>query len=161
MRKLTDRERSLVEENHNLIYSFLHMRDLDVDEYYGLVAESLCNAVMHWEEDRGRLSTFFYRVAISDLYKEWRRRGAKKRINSGELPLDDVIVSCNYFLEDDVIIKETMEEINCSEYAELVDLRLKGYTQEQIAKELGVTQTTISRWLREVGVIYFDRIKED
>ena len=41
---MTEEQRKLVEDNHNLIYSFLQKYHLTIDEYYGLAAIGLCKA---------------------------------------------------------------------------------------------------------------------
>lgn len=157
MRKLTKEQQKIVEDNHNLIYSFIHKRGLDVDEYYGIVAESLCKAVLNWDKSKGNLSTIFYIVARNDLYQEWRKGIASKRKHEGIVSLEDELVLDDYNLEDEIVLKETLEELKNSEFRELLELKLLGYNQKEIASMLGVSQVTISRWLRKIGEKYFDR----
>lgn len=156
VRKLNDAERLLVEQNHNLIYDFIHARDLELSEYYGLIAESLCKTAMYWDKEKGAFSTLFYQIATRDLYAQWRRMGAMKRMSGEELPLEEGIVDGGYDITNEYIASETMKELMNSEYANIIRLRLDGYTQEEIAIELGVTQATISRKLAEVGERYFN-----
>lgn len=159
VKKLTDKERQLVEENHNLIYAFLHEKQLDKTEYYGLIAESLCKAVMNWNKDRGALSTLFYRVANRDLYTHWRNQNVQKRRNEGEVKFEDLYFELNYNLENEVLMKEIIEGILNSEYAEIFNLRLQGLTQTEIADIIGVSQVEISRRLKKMGERYFDRTR--
>ena len=42
--KLTNDQRKLVEQNHNLIYAFLHTKNLNIEEWYDICAISLCKA---------------------------------------------------------------------------------------------------------------------
>ena len=46
---MDEHQKSLVTENHNLIYSFLKKYNLDVDEYYDLAAIGLCNACINYD----------------------------------------------------------------------------------------------------------------
>lgn len=46
---LTDDERKLVEENHDLIYMVADCMDIDIDEYYGLLAIALCHAAQKYK----------------------------------------------------------------------------------------------------------------
>jgi len=46
-------------------------------------------------------------------------------------------------------LKPVKEEEKREKIKKALELREKGYTQEQIAKELGVSQQTISYWFKE------------
>lgn len=48
-RMLTEEERKLVENNHDLIYMLADCLELDIDEYYGLLAISLCHAAQKYK----------------------------------------------------------------------------------------------------------------
>lgn len=48
-RMLTKEERKLVENNHDLIYMMADCLELDVDEYYGLLAIGLCHAAQKYK----------------------------------------------------------------------------------------------------------------
>lgn len=43
---ITEAEKKLVEQNHNLIYAFLQKYHLTIEDYYGLAAIGLCKAAM-------------------------------------------------------------------------------------------------------------------
>lgn len=46
---LTYDEQKLVEDNHGLIYLVADCMDLDIDEYYGLLAIALCHAAQKYK----------------------------------------------------------------------------------------------------------------
>ena len=122
-------------------------KGLDEDEYYGLIAESLCKSVMAWDKSKGKLSTLFYMIATNDLYQYWRKGKAKKRSHGGTVPLEDWNGISQDDTLDDILFNETVEEMLGSEHLEIINLRLKGYTQREISEILGVSQVTISRRL--------------
>ena len=157
MRKLTKHQQEIVEDNHNLIYSFIHRRGLDADEYYGLIAESLCKAVLNWDESKGKLSTLFYIIARNDVYNEWRKGSAGIYQFTDTLPLEEDWIPDNYDLEGEFILKETIKDVENSEYNDLFQLKLLGYNNKQIAEMFGVSQSTIGNWLRRMGERYFNR----
>ncbi|HZJ98565.1 MAG TPA: sigma-70 family RNA polymerase sigma factor [Tissierellaceae bacterium] len=157
MRKLTKEQCKLVEDNHNLIYGYLHTRGLDDEEYYGIVAESLCKAVLNWDESKGKLSTLFYIIARNDVYKEWRGGSVGIYQFTDTLPLEEDWIPENYDLEGDFMLKETIKDVENSEYNDLFQLKLLGYNNKQIAEMFGVSQSTIGNWLRRMGERYFDR----
>lgn len=49
-RMLSDDERKLVEDNHDLIYMIADCMEVDVDEYYGLLAIGLCHAAQKYKK---------------------------------------------------------------------------------------------------------------
>ena len=44
---LTKEQKELVENNHKLIYYYIHKNGLSVDEYYDILAIGLCKAALH------------------------------------------------------------------------------------------------------------------
>lgn len=60
--KLTDEQRALVEDNANLIYGYCAKHHLDVDEYFGVLSESLCTAVRH--HDPSKKQTIYLCVSM-------------------------------------------------------------------------------------------------
>lgn len=77
-RPLTEAEKKLVEENHNLIYSYASTHNLQLDDintiahnwtthenWYGVLAEALCHAVKTWDKSKSSLSSWAYLVMDS------------------------------------------------------------------------------------------------
>ena len=157
MRKLTKEQQKIVEDNHNLIYDFLHRRGLNIEEYYGIVAESLCKAVLNWDESKGKLSTLFYIIARNDIYNEWRKGSVGIYQFTDTVPLKEEWIPENYDLEGEFMLKETIKEVENSEYNDLFQLKLLGYNNKQIAEMFGVSQSTIRNWIRRMGERYFNR----
>ena len=63
MRKLDEKQKKLVEENHSLIYSFAHSHNLPLDEYYDILAIALCKAGMTFKPELGHaFSTYAYKI---------------------------------------------------------------------------------------------------
>lgn len=49
-RMLTEGERKLVEDNHDLIYMIADCLELEIDDYYGLLAIGLCHAAQKYKK---------------------------------------------------------------------------------------------------------------
>lgn len=49
-RMLTKEEREIVEDNHDLIYMVADCMELDIDDYYGLLAIALCHAAQKYKK---------------------------------------------------------------------------------------------------------------
>jgi len=150
--KLTVEQQVTVEENHDLIYWYIHMKHLDIDEWYGLLAIELCLTVVNHDPTKSALSTYFKLRADGVLYREYRKEKSQKR-SRVDIPLIENIH--HYPYEESVrslSVKEWMESGN----NEILEQKLKGYTQEEIAKELGVSQSYISRILQKERKAYDD-----
>ena len=64
--RMTDEQRKLVEDNHNLIYGFLNKKEL-TDDYYDIVALGLCKAAMNYDESKGRFSTLAFKCMDREI----------------------------------------------------------------------------------------------
>jgi RNA polymerase sigma factor (sigma-70 family) len=79
-RTLTPEQQKLVEDNHSLIYQFLHKLNLDIEEFYGIAAIGLCKAALSYKESwKIKFSTHAYYVMNAEIKNEFIRLGAKKR----------------------------------------------------------------------------------
>ena len=50
---LTKEQKELVENNHKLIYYYIHKNGLSLDEYYDILAIGLCKAALNFDESKG------------------------------------------------------------------------------------------------------------
>ena len=89
--KLTEEQRKLIEENHNLIYGFLKINELDKDEYYDTAAFGLCKAAIKYDSSKGIFSSFAYKCMTSEMYHQWSYDARKCRIPK------KIIYSYNHF----------------------------------------------------------------
>lgn len=159
---LTDEQRKLIEDNHNLIYSFLHKYDYDPEEYYGLAAIGLCRAAKLYDVSKGSFSTYAYRAMRGCVINDIRERSAAKRIpenlidsynndicteDGGIVEYLDTLTS-NEDLEKEVVEKVLVESCmaKLSDRDRLIfNLLIKGYDYREIAKIVGVCWRTVSR----------------
>lgn len=70
IQSLTAEQSKLVEDNHNLIYSFLHSRGLSTDEAYDIAAIGLCHAAIEWSPSKGAFSTIAYLMMGQEIIRE-------------------------------------------------------------------------------------------
>lgn len=156
--KLTKQQSQIVESNHNLIYGFIHSRNLDLEEYYGILAIELCKSVIHWKKDRGKLSTYFYMRAESAIIREHQKRNSLKRkanLKTKELDLD-ICVDNSLDNSKELLLGEIM---NCGN-PDVIRLKYEGYSQEEIAQALDLTQPEVSRMLARAYEIYKKKEEE-
>lgn len=157
---MNEEQRELVTENHNLIYSFLNLYNLPIEEYYDLAAIGLCKAAIYFDPTKSKFSTFAYECMYTSVFKEIKRAKASKRIPE----------SCLFYYqaeigdEDGRAFEESMPSLECvedtvflksailsfidslNEYEkDVLRLLSDGHTQTEIGRMLGCSQAHVSR----------------
>lgn len=107
MAELTDSQRLLVEENHNLIYGYANKKNLNVYEYYDILAIGLCKAASAYDSSKGSFSNFAYFVMENEVKYYWR-----KITNASALPYDLVLSYDSYVRESECAYIETIPAKN-------------------------------------------------
>lgn len=147
--KLTEKQREIVEKNHNLIYWIAHMKNLDLEEWYDLLAIELCLTIPSYDDTKGSLSNY-YKVRCDNLImKEYKKQRRQKRSHNGLLPMDR-----EYPVEENLDFHIYMNEILDDENSTIIKLRVDGYTQSEIAEILGVSQSHVSKVINKIRSKY-------
>lgn len=161
-RALNDAQRKLVEENHNLIYSYLNSRNLSLDaieDWYGTAAIGLCKAALIFDESRGAKFTTLAYICMDNEVKQILRKSKKniKTIISLDDAIDDTdgssclgdIIPDNrdfyypIYLNDAISIAS--QKLNERDLM-IIDLIVsQGLTHQTIAKRLNISQPSVSR----------------
>ena len=75
--RLTNEQKELVAENHNLIYGYAYKNGVLLDDYYDVLAIGLCKAAKHYDSSKGKFSTFAFKcmnnemnMMFNNLYKK-------------------------------------------------------------------------------------------
>lgn len=163
IKKLTEEQRKFVEDNHNLIYAFAKKNELDLEEYYDILAIGLCKAALSFDPDLGfSFSTYAYKSMKNACNMHWRHEYIAKSavpsalIFSYNAPITneqyskDIVDQLNAMFgiyEFDPIKIELKEFLSGLQEKEKIILcsSLYGYTQNVLASKFGVTQSEISR----------------
>lgn len=74
--RLTNEQRKFAEENHNLIYKFLYRKNLNPEEWYGVVAIGYVKAVATFDPEKAEFSTYAYRCMNNSVGMEYRKQKA-------------------------------------------------------------------------------------
>lgn len=155
--KLTEEQSKMVEDNHNLIYWYAHMKHLDVNEWYDILAIELCYAVMKYDPSKSVLSTYFKLRADGVLYKQYQKSKLLK--NSGLVVeyIDNQHGQADVDIvpfEDSIIVKDIMD----GKHGEILRLKATGYTQNEISQMLNISQAQVSRIIKKFRKEYgYDR----
>lgn len=177
---LTEEQRKMVEDNHNLIYVALkqYSTPREYEDAYGVMAEGLCNAVRRYDPSRG---VAFSTYAVKCMQMAWsmvkrkertKRRGGDTTTISLSDPVpqtegccvEDLLPDGSDFVHDyeqSTLIQKVFDEL---EFKYRLQCRvgsvdkmyvfkrvcIEGAAQSELAEELGVAQGTISRIARRV-----------
>lgn len=165
---MTDKQKKLAEENHNLIYACLKKYNLPVDEFYDIAAIGLCKAAILFNEEKGySFSTLACHIINNELKMCFR-----KNVQKSAIPFDCLLyyqdtvsdvdghikeildfMPDNVNVESEVITNIVIEELagKLSERDRLVfDMLMLGYRQIDICSVVGLSQPQISRIKRKI-----------
>lgn len=163
MEKMTPEQQKLVTDNHNLIYSFLHSKNLSIEEWYDAAAIGLCKAAIGFKEEKSCFSTYAYLCMNCTIGIIKRTERASKTIpeaclvyydsnfQSGEetqiATILDVIPGGEN-TEDQAISNFTFEQIEedmKENEKQIMELFSAGYKQMEIAAIMNCSQPQVSR----------------
>lgn len=157
---LNDAQRKLVEDNHNLIYSFLNSHNLSLDaveDWYGTAAIGLCKAAMIYDEKKGyKFATLAYIVMDNEVKIVMRQN---RKYISNTLSLDAPVEGSGDLTYADII--PDSEDFMYSIYLnEALDIALRGLSErdktvitmiadygmrhEDVAERLGMSRSNVS-----------------
>lgn len=166
MKALTKEQEVLVEDNHNLIYGYLHKNNLRFDDYYDVAAIGLCCASLNYEPSKGEFSTYAYKCMSNEVGNYIRSNiNGKTKIPEDEITSYDVILedgsettvnridSSNSNIEEDIIVGidylSFVSLLNNKEQLIVQSLQ-NGLKQCQIARELECSQQNISLIVKRI-----------
>lgn len=154
---LTDEQRKLAEDNHNLIYFVLHKNNWSIDEYYDVAAIGLCRAAQTYAPDKGAFSAYSVKVITNQVLMELRRESAKKR----DARLDDSIeADSGVDVEKQAMQREALRAISAMPEPDktVALLAMKGYSQYKISQKIGIPRQTVDSIMEQVITILSERI---
>jgi len=155
----------LAEDNHKLIYGFMHKYHLSED-WYGELAEGLCKAARIYDENMGvKFSVLAYRSMKNTMLMRFRDEGKLvKTVSLDALVAEDARDSFDCFVSERTDRIEAADEIAYFDWiienAKLRDLeiilrRLDGQNDEEIAADYDLTRAWVSKRL----VMLRERVK--
>jgi RNA polymerase sigma factor (sigma-70 family) len=145
--KLTEEQQQVVADNHNLIYWYANLAGLKLADWYDLLAIELCITVIKYEEGKGSLSNYFKLRADGMVYKEYRKSQSQKRLATVIQYTENVHqIQDPESIEDKYDLKELMDVENGA----IIKMKYEGYTQTEMARELGVSQSYVSKILKKL-----------
>ena len=149
---LTDAQRKLVEENHNLIYSFMKSRNLACPDFYDICAIGLCKAAQKYQPEKHTFAYYAYcsmakevrYVFVHSYRQKCVPRNAKVSFDNS---LDHTVKSYDDY--SDCEFESYIEGLTDRE-KKLLQLHYKyGYTYAELAKVYKCSPQNLSRTARD------------
>lgn len=149
--KLTEEQSEMVAKNHSLIYWYAHSSGLNLADWYDLLAIELCYTVMKYDPSKGSIGNYYKLRADGLVYKEYRKSQTQKRLTQEVAFIDNYH---NIPDGSDIRLERELLELLEGENGEILKLKMSGYTQTEIARLLGVSQSYVSNALKKMRTIY-------
>lgn len=174
---LTKEQQKIVEDNHNLIYGYAYKHNLDLDEYYDLLAIALCRAAMYYDGTKCKFTTYVYNCMCREVnnYKTYSK--AKCRCVESNIVSLDVDVKTKddknngsfemYCLpsnlidvlpEDYVIQKIIYEQIMLllsNKEKQIFKYKEQGLSEKEIANRFEYSQQNINYFVQKIKQKWF------
>ena len=144
-------------QNEKLAYSVLHQAfpQYKFDEDFQQIAKiGLWKACITFDEEKAAFTTYAYRCCINEILPELR----KKKKNVPSISMDDVLIH-NLKIEDAlpctcdvfgaVSMGESMRKMP-EKKKRILWMLVRGDTQNEIGKALGITQASVSRCIKSI-----------
>lgn len=174
MEKLTEEQKRLVSDNHDLIDFFISIKKLQKDDYYYVLAEALCKAAKNYNKDLSAFRTYAVYSMNTALKNTIRKSNqpttvpetmivsASKNVKFADerMTISDLLKYPNVSdVDDRVVLKVSIEQ--CIENLtdrekEIVGLLNRGYTRKQVAEALSTDKRNIG--VHSVG-LYIKKIR--
>ncbi len=167
LKPMTDEQRKLAEENHDLVYTFLRENNLPINQYYDVVIFGYLCAVQEYCEEpdlrRYKLTTIAWKLMMHELSNHQKYLSSKKKsyttvsfddfkYKDSALRWKDVLLDEDDILEQlqtDLILHELAAKLPETEMR-LIRRKLYGEKMHDIAKAERMTFHDITLLLRGV-----------
>lgn len=155
---LTEEQRQFAAENHNLIYTYLWNRRLEVDDYYDIAVFGYLRAVKRYLTEpwlrRYQFSTVAWhamRQSIASFHRaeERRRETERKYLKTLQARPPDPFEE----LEAKLLLHD-LAAVSSQEQYDLASMRLQGYSVAETARIQGMSEKRVRGLLRELYRVY-------
>lgn len=166
---LTLEECQFAEENHNLIYDFLHRRGKDIDTYYDVVVFGYLAAVKKYFQcpelaAKYKFSTLANSRMRTCLYNHFRAQRCKKRqgisisvndLHQEPCPHDDIMDALN----EELLLHQLALKFSPQQLA-VAMLRSDGFSVREIAQKEKIPMVSIKQILTELRAAFREVLQE-
>lgn len=158
---LNEIQKKLVEDNIGLVYHFIRRYNLCESEYYDVAAIALCKAALTYTNGIGKFSSYALLVIRNEVYTALKKDAVRSKHCMYIYDVIDSLLPAKQNIESSFIDKESVDRLlkaidNLpSQEKQIVKLRLRGFTQCAIGKELGISQPTVTKRLKDIKELLY------
>lgn len=146
--KLTEEQKNMIEKNHNLIYSYCKLKQINVDDYYGDLALSLCKSVKNYNKEKGALSTYVYNGFNKIMMSIYRKNKLYRKYKFLDISrFKNIPYNSD---EIDKIFSNENQYIKLFKNKKIPKLLIEEYSRKEISNILDITQACISKNIKKV-----------
>lgn len=173
-RPLTEEERIFAERHHDLMYRYMRIHELDINDWYDRLIILYLQAVKKYHEYKKlqnyKFEQIFFRTLDSARSCYWRDLNRKKRCPEGgvwsleglcsnndydDLDFYEIVSDKTAYLIDELITakfdaRNLFNELEKMQYKEIVALRLQGYDGKEIRHMMNIPQRKYQKMTREI-----------
>lgn len=166
--KLTEKERKYAEENHNLIYSFLHRHGYSIEDYYNIAVFGYLKAVqIYHRKEKVKANYNFSFIAWQYMRAEIKDHVKNRKCHKRKP--DEVVVSLDTEREkteskyDSVTgteaVENTVVEMEMYQYMlhsltekqrKIVKAKLSGYSNQEILVLLNIPSSSFYKEMQKI-----------
>lgn len=139
-KKLTNREQIFATENHNLIYNFINLKSICIDDFYDIVVFGYLRAVKKYYKNPAIWKYEFSTIAFKEMNGELINHFEKNKNNKNNI----YILNQNEIIEvttelDDVLLTHEIKKLLTSEEFLVYQAKLSGMSIKEISIKFGFT----------------------
>lgn len=167
---LTEMEKRLAEENHNLVYGFLHQNKYSIEEYYNVAIFGYLKAIQAYcrieeKQKKYSLSLLAWLYMRAEIGNHFRMENSQKRKpTDGIISLDAEYAEMENMynvvgiksVEADVLEWELLNDImeNLSELQrKIAQLKINGYSNKEVYLLMGIKPCTYYKEMERMKTI--------
>lgn len=156
---LTEEQKKIAEENHNLIYFFLRYFNVGINDYYDIFAITYINCIKVWNKEQATLSALLTSAFLNAIKSEQRKNKIERNIS---------FISLNNFVYKDTYIRDIIPDIqtNIEKKVELTEdiaffnkyietnLLMQGFSIDEIALKTNSSKEKIRKNIKNIKILY-------
>lgn len=166
LENFTEEEKKLAEENHNLVYAYLHTYGYSIETYYNVVIFGYLKGIQVYcrREDLRDMSFVCWQYMRSEMENHFKTETRQKR-----KPMESVLsLDADYneenlhncvggkTLEEEVLEEETVSELleKLSEVQrKIAEMKMDGYGNKEIFLILEMPKSTFYKEMKRIKVV--------
>lgn len=154
---MTQQQKKLIIQNHNLIYSFCSYKNLNVNDVYDILAESLVKAATIYD-GRNKFSTLAYTIMQNDLIRYFQKeKKHKNNISLDYLVGEDESIPIGHMISDKksefveaIEISDCLNRITTDRDKKIIELYMNGNNLKEIGEIVHLTKSRVQQIVKEI-----------